>query len=152
VKLPVDDDGAGVKSKTIAARIEVPGAKPASFKLVERATESFDLFRSSRKIGTARVEERGKWTADFEASPKRWKATAGSAEALLRLIGTFLLAGEARAAAARPVEEIDPGLRIKGRMNAEQKLSREFASRAQRRRLAELDVLIAECRKNIRPA
>jgi len=141
-----------LKGTPQTARIEVPGAKPATFKLVERALDSFDLFRSSRKIGTARVEEREEWTANFEGPRKRWKASAKSAEGLLRLIGTFLLAGEARASAARPVEEIDPRLKIKGRMNAEQKLSREFADRAQKRRLAELDTLIAECRKNIRPA
>ena len=130
--------------------VEVPGVRPASFKLVERAANSYDVFRSSKKIGTARVEEGGGWSAQFEAPRKTWVATAASSEALLRLLGTFLLAGEARAAAARPVEEIDPALKVKGKANAEQKLSRAFAARAQERRLAELDEVLTECRKSMK--
>lgn len=138
------------KKRPVPVLVDVPGVRPASFKLVGRGPDSYDLFRSSRKIGTARVEESGAWTARFEVPRRRWTASAASAEGLLRLVGTFLLAGEAREAAARPVEETDPALKAKRRMNAEQKLSRQFAERAQARRLEELDALIAECRKNMK--
>jgi hypothetical protein len=130
--------------------VEVPGVRPATFKLIERGPDSYELYRSSRKLGTARKEDRGEWTASFEALRKSWKANAKSADALLKLVGTFLLANDARASAARPVGEIDPALKVKGRMDAEQKLSLKFAERAQERRLEELDALIKECRKSIR--
>ena len=138
------------KKRPAPVVVDVPGARSASFKLVEKAEDSYELFRSSKKIGTGRVEERGSWSAHFEATRKRWIAGAPSAESLLRLVGAFVLAGEARAAAARPVEEIDPALKVKGKANADQKLSRQFAERAQERRLEEIDALIAECRKSIK--
>ena len=53
---------------TYSALIEVPGARPATFKLVEWASDSFHLFRSSRKIGAA-VKERG-WSAKFRLAKK----------------------------------------------------------------------------------
>lgn len=140
------------KAKPIAARIEVPGVRPASFKFVERGQDSYELFRSSAKIGTARAEESGSWSARFAAGGKHLVARAGSTDALLKLVGTFLLASEARKAAARPVEEIDPGLKPKGRATAEHALSREFAMRAQKHRLAVLDALIKECRGHITAA
>jgi hypothetical protein len=94
--------------------VDVPGARPAAFKLVERAEDSFYLYRSSRKIGTARVEESGDWTARIETDDLRRTATAKSGPELLQLVGAYLLTLDARAAAARPV--------------------RRFASRAARRR------------------
>jgi putative SOS response-associated peptidase YedK len=47
------------RSETLSERIGVPGVRPATFKLVEKAVQSYDLFRSGKKIGTARAEEAG---------------------------------------------------------------------------------------------
>jgi hypothetical protein len=128
--------------------VEVPGVRPATFKLVEKGIESFDLFRSSKKLGTARVEERGDWTARFTFDGKDWNARADSVEELLQRIGTFILATDARAAAAEPVERALQ-VKAKSQLTAEEKFSLEWARRAQDVRLAKLDALIAECRKEI---
>ncbi len=134
---------------TYSALIEVAGARPATFKLVEWAPDSFHLFRSSRKIGAA-VKERG-WSARFRSAKKDWKATADSAEALLKLIGTFILAAEARDAAARPIEE-GKAQKGKGRRGRDEAISLEFLKRAQELRLAGIDALIEDCRRRIAPA
>src|ERR1044071_9172214 len=88
---------------SISAQIEIPGVRPATFKLLERAKESYFLYRSSKKLGTARVEENGEWTARIGEGKAGFIATARSGPELLKLVGTYLLAGEARAAALRPV-------------------------------------------------
>ena len=134
---------------TYSALIEVPGARPATFKLVEWAADSFHLFRSSRKIGAA-VKERG-WSAKFRQAKKEWKANADSAEALLKLIGTFILASEARDLAARPLEA-DKASKGKGRRGKDEKISLEFLKRAQELRLAGIDAVIEDCRRRIVPA
>lgn len=130
----------------------MPGARPAIFKLVERAQESFYLYRSSRKIGTARIEENREWTARVGEGKSGFLATARSGPELLKLVGTYLLAAEAREAVARPVEESNPELRIKGKKSPEERLSIEFAHRAQAARLADLDKLLAELKRNIKRA
>jgi hypothetical protein len=135
------------KAKTHTERVEVPGVRPAAFKLVEWAPDSFHLFRSSRKIGTAAAE--GGWSARFRFGKKEWKGSAESADALLRLVGTFMLASEARDAAARPLEEDRKG---GGRKNKDERLSLEFLKRAQTVRVAEFEALIDTCRKRITPA
>jgi hypothetical protein len=138
--------------KAISERVAVPGVRPASFKLVEKATDSFDLFRSSRKIGAARVETDGAWTARFDGPDGGWQASAGSAAELLRLVGAYLLLGEARAAAARPLEEKRPELRAKGKKSAEQALSIKLLRLGEERRLAQLDAQMKELRRSIRRA
>jgi hypothetical protein len=133
----------------ITEKVELPGVRPATFKLVERAKESYFLYRSSSKLGTARVEENGEWTARIGEGKTALFATAKSGPELLKLVGTYLLAGEARAAALRPVEETNPELRIKGKKSPEERLSIEFAKRAQAARLAELDRLLGTLKRNI---
>lgn len=121
-------------------------------KLVERALESYFLYRSSRKIGTVRVEEKGDWTARFEDDDGEWIATAGSGPALLQLVGAFLLTKDARERALRPVEEANPDLAVKGKKSAEERLSIAFAERAQKARIGELDKALAEFRARVKPA
>jgi len=136
----------------IVEKVEVPGARPALFKLVERAMESYSLFRSSRKIGTARIEPNGEWTARFGGADGSWTASANSSVDLLRLIGKFQLAKDAHKAASRRVEEANPELDIKGKKSAEERLSIAFAERARKGRIEELDRLIGELRRQIKPA
>ena len=71
---------------------------------------------------------------------------------LLRLIGKFQLAKDARESASRRVEEANPELDIKGKKSAEERLSIAFAERARKGRLEELDRLIGELRRQIKPA
>jgi hypothetical protein len=137
---------------TLSERVELPGVRPATFKLTERAKESFYLYRSSRKLGTARVEENGAWTARIGEGKAGLVATAETGPELLKLVGAYLLAGEAREAAARPVEEANPEFRIKGKKSPEERLSIEFARRAQAARIADLDDLLAELKANIKRA
>jgi hypothetical protein len=139
------------KPKPIVEHVDMPGVRPASFKLVGKAADSFDLFRSSRKIGTARREEDG-WSAQFDAPGGRWTASAGSAAELLRLVGGYLLAGEAREAAARPVEETHPELKVKRKKSAEEALSIRLIRLGEERRVAQLDALLKELRKRIKRA
>jgi hypothetical protein len=143
---------AAKSAKPIAERVEVPGVSPASMKLVERALESYFLYRSSRKIGTARVEGKGAWTARFEDDDGEWTATAGSGPELLRLVGTFLLTKDAKAKAQRPVEEANPDLAVKGKKSAEERLSIAFAERAQKARIADLDKALNEFKTRVKPA
>ena len=128
----------------------MPGARPATFKLLPRAEDSFFLYRSSRKIGTARVEENGDWTARLEDENPRRLATAKSGRELLKLVGEYILTREAREAAARPVEEADASLRIKGKKTPEERLSIQFAQRAQASRLADLDAKLAELGRSVK--
>jgi hypothetical protein len=138
-------------AKPIARRVEVAGVRPATFKLVDRGEGLFDLYRSSRKIGNARSGG-GRWTGQFWTSGENWRIAADSSEELLALVGEFELLTEAREAAARPVEEQNPELRLKARPTADEKLSVAWAKRLQKTRLDELDALIAVCRKRIVPA
>jgi hypothetical protein len=137
--------------KPVSGRVEVPGVRPATFKLVDKGEGLFDLRRSSGKIGNARPGKGGRWSAQFWLEGERWRAEATAPDALLRLIGMFVLATEARAAAARPVEETEPELKAKGRLTPEKKLGLEWARRLQAKRLADLDELIAACRERIEP-
>lgn len=139
-------------TKPISEQVQVPGIPPATLKLVERALESYFLYRSSRKIGTARVEEKGDWTARFEDDDGEWTATAASGSALLQLVGAFLLTKDVRASALRPVEEANPDLAVKGKKSAEERLSIAFAERAQKARVAELEKAIADLKTRIKPA
>jgi hypothetical protein len=141
-----------VKGKAISEKVAVPGVRPVGFKLVEKAADSYDLYRSSRKFGTARVEPMGDWTARFEAPGGEFTAAAQSAPDLLRLVGAYLLLGDARKEAEKPVEESRPELRVGKKATAEEKLSLEFARRAQKRRIAELDDTLEELRKRIKRA
>jgi hypothetical protein len=148
---------AGGKSAAKAAKpfveqVEVPGARPATFKLIERALESYFVFQSSRKLGTARVEPNGEWTARFKDGDGEWVAAAKSAAELLQLIGKFELAKTARRSAMRKVEEANPELAIKGKKTVEEKLSIAFAERARKGQIEDLDRRIAELRAKIKPA
>jgi hypothetical protein len=113
-------------TKPLSEKVEMAGVRPATFKLVERGPDSYFLYRSSRKLGTARVEENGEWTARFDDPDGPIEATASSGPELLRMVGTWLLAHEAREEAAQPLEETHPELRVKGRKTAEEKLSIEI--------------------------
>jgi hypothetical protein len=139
-------------AKPITERVEVPGVPPATMKLIERALESYFLYRSSRKIGTARVEEKGQWSARFEDGDGEWTASAGSRPDLLQLVGKFLLTKDARAKALRPVAEANPDLAVKGKKSAEERLSIAFAERAQKSRVADLDKALTELRTKVKPA
>ena len=135
----------------IAEKIEIPGVRPAIFKLVERAKESYFLYRSSKKLGTARVEENGAWTARVGEGRSGFLATAKSGRELLKLVGTILLAEDAREVAMRPVEESNPDFRIKGKKSPEERLSIEFAKRAQAARIADLDAQLTELKRSTKP-
>ena len=143
---------AAKSAKPITERVEVPGVPPATLKLVERALELYFLYRSSRKIGTARVEEKGEWTARFEDDDGDWAASAASGPELLRLVGGFLLTRDARAKASRPVEEANPDLAVKGKKSPEERLSIAFAERAQKARIADLDKALTEFKTRVKPA
>jgi len=135
----------------IAEKIEIPGVRAAIFKLVERAKESYFLYRSSKKLGTARVEENGAWTARVGEGRSGFLATAKSGRELLKLVGTILLAEDAREVAMRPVEESNPDFRIKGKKSPEERLSIEFAKRAQAARIADLDAQLTELKRSTKP-
>jgi hypothetical protein len=135
----------------LSEKVEVPGVRPATFKLVGRGPDSYFLYRSSKKLGTARVEPDGEWTARFAGPDGFFEAAAPSGPALLRLVGTYLLAGEARAAASRPIEETHPELRVKGKKSAEEKLSIEIVRRSEERRVEKLDALLAELSEHVTP-
>jgi hypothetical protein len=128
--------------KPISEKVEVPGVRPATFKLVERGPGSYFVYRSSRKLGTARVEEDGSWTARFEDAEGERQAEAESGKALLRLVGGWLLLHEARELAAQPVETPADRPR-KGKLTADEKLGMEFLRRSAARRVEEIDELIA---------
>jgi hypothetical protein len=137
-------------SKPISERIEVAGARPATLKLVEKAAQSYDLFRSGKKLGTARVEDDGTFSARFEASDGAWSATAKTDRELLRRIGRYLLTIDARVAAAKPLKESRPELQAKGRRTADEKLSIAFLEQAHARRIAMLDQELAAMRKEMK--
>ncbi len=134
-------------SKPFTTRIEVAGVRPATFKLVEKAEGSCDLFRSSKRIGTARVEEDGTLSARFKSSDGEWSATAKSASDLLQLVGRYLLTIDARTAAAMPLNESHPELQAKGKKTVDEKLSVAFLKQAQAHRIATLDQNLATMRK-----
>jgi len=134
-----------------SARVEVPSVRPATFKLKETAEDSFDFYHSSRKIGTARLEGRGSWSARFEGAGREWKAKEKSPDELLELVGRFLLAQKARESETAPVQRSAPDTKIKS-TPAERKLSQRWAELSLESHLEKLDQIIAECRKRIAPA
>jgi hypothetical protein len=130
------------KSEPIAERVEVPGARAAAFKLVAKAEGSFDLFRSGRKIGTARAEEAGGFSARFTAPDGEWTANAPTPSALLQLVGRYLLSLDARtAAAAAPAP--------KAGRTAEEKLSAAFVKKAGALRLRAIDMELTRLRRDM---
>lgn len=134
-----------VAVKKYSERVEVAGVRPATFGLVEWAPDSFRLLRGSRRIGDAAVD--GKTlSARFRHDGKEWRASGMGASDLLKLVGTFILAHDARDAAAAPVGK------AKGRVSKDEKISLQFLERAQALRLAEIDDLIADCRKRVKQA
>jgi len=130
-------------SKAISEQVEVQGARPATFRLVEKAEDSFDLYRSGKKIGTARAEENGEYSAHFTASDGEWQAKAATPSELLGLVGRYLLRLDARASAASA--ETAPR---KAGKTAEEKLSITFLKKAKSHRLATLDEELAAMREN----
>jgi hypothetical protein len=133
-------------TETVAERVAVPGGRPATFRLRWKAPESFDLYRGSRKLGTARVEENGDWTARFDRNGKSWHAAAGSGEELLRLVGVFVLAHEAKEV---PPAELDlPKEKVPA---AERKLSAKWNDLQEKKRLEGLDRMIRKARERIVP-
>jgi hypothetical protein len=131
------------KSESIAERIEVAGARPAAFKLVEKAEGSFDLFRSGRKIGTARAEEAGGFSARFTTPDREWTANAPTPSALLQRVGRYLLTLDARAAA---MDAPAP----KGGRTADEKLSVAFLKKAGALRLRAIDTELASLRRGMK--
>jgi hypothetical protein len=140
-----------LKRTAASEKIEIPGARPATFKLVDTGAGLLDIYRSSGKIGNARAGKRDRWAGQFWLFGERWRVSASSADELLKTVGAFVLATEVRAAAARPVEEQNPELRTKGRLSADERLGLQWARRLQANRLAELDALLASCRRRIEP-
>ena len=136
------------KSEVVSERVEVAGARPATFKLMEKAEGSFDLFRSGQKIGTARVEGDSNFSARFKAQDEEWSATAKSAADLMQVVGRYLLTLDARASAAAPLKELE----ARGRKTADEKLSIAFLQQAQARRIAKLDQQVAAMRKRMKLA
>jgi len=139
---------AGAVTKTISEKVAVPGVRAATFKLLERGPDSYFLYRSSSKLGAARVEEDGTWTAFFGDAKSERQAKADSAKGLLRVVGSWLLLHEARELAAQPVAAPADRPR-KGRLTADEKLSLEFLRRAGARRVEEIDELIAGLAKQV---
>jgi hypothetical protein len=133
------------RSEAISEQVEVAGSRPATFKLVKKAEDSYDLFRSGKRIGTARAEESGGFSARFAASDGEWEATAPTPLKLLRLVGGYLLTMEAREASASA--EAAPQ---KAGKTAEEKLSISFLKKAKSRRLEALDERLAAMRKIIK--
>ena len=125
---------------------------PSLFAGVEKAEGSYDLFRSSKRIGTARVEEDGTFSARFEASDGEWSATVKSASELLQFVGRYFLTIDARVAAAKPLKESHPELRAKGQRSVDEKLSIAFMKQVHARRIATLDKELAVMRKDIKPS
>ena len=84
------------------------------------ATGFFEWQRAVRPAALKREDrERAGWKGRALGGTvllqgEKWRAEAKAPDALLRLVGIFVLATEARAAAARPVEESQPELRWQG--------------------------------------
>ena len=133
------------KSRVVSERVEVAGARPTTFKLMEKAEDSFDLFRSGKKIGTARAEENGEVSGRFTAADGEWSVTGQTARELLQLIGRYLLTIDARSAAGA-----DEGQSSKAKPTVEEKLSVEFLKRAQTNRLSALDQDLAAMRRDMK--
>lgn len=133
-------------TETISERIALPGGRPATFRLRWKAPDSFDLYRGSRKLGTARVEENGEWTARFDRDRKGWQASAGSGVDLLRLVGVFVLAHEAKE--APPAEQDMPKEKVPA---AERKLSAKWNDLQEKRRREGLNRMIRKARERIVP-
>jgi hypothetical protein len=131
-------------SETLSERIEVAGVRPATFKLVEKAEQSYDLFRSGKKIGTARAEESGEISARFAAREGELQTTAPTLSELIRLTGRYLLTVDAREAAA--AAEAAPQQVGK---SAEERLSISFLKKTKSHRLATLDAELTAMRKNL---
>jgi hypothetical protein len=131
------------KSEPLAERVEVAGARGAAFKLVAKAEDSFDLFRSGRKIGTARAEEPGGFSARFAAPDGEWSAGAPTPKALLQLVGRYLLTLDARAAATDAPAP-------KGGRTADEKLSVAFLKKAGALRLSAIDTELASLRRGMK--
>lgn len=133
-----------MKGETISEQVEVPGRRPATFRLRWKAEDSYDLYRGSRKLGTARVEENGDWTARFEDGAKPWQASGTDASDLLRLVGRFLLAHEALAVA--PAKAEAPTDRVPA---AERRLSEKFKAMQEDRRRSALKGMIKDARRKL---
>jgi hypothetical protein len=133
------------RSDPISEQVDVAGIRPATFKLVEKAEGSYDLFRSGRKIGTARTEEGGEVSGRFTAADGEWSATSRTARELLQVIGRYLLTVDARS--ARSADNRPPS---KAKPTAEERLSIAFLKKAQTNRLSALDQVLAAMRKDMR--
>jgi hypothetical protein len=120
----------------------VPGARPAAFKLVAKAEGSFDLYRSGRRIGTARAEEPHGFSARFAAPDGEWALTAKSPAELLHQVGRYLLTLDARAAAK------DAPAPKAGR-TADEKLSAAFVTKAGVLRLRALEAALKAMRRQM---
>ncbi len=131
------------KSDPISERVEVAGARAATFRLVERGEGSFDLFRSGKKIGTARVEKSGDYSAWFAGPDGKLEARALETSELLLLVGRYLLTLDARAAASAEETSHKVG------KTAEEKLSLSFLKKAKLRHLAALDERLSAMRRSI---
>lgn len=136
-----------MSDETISVKVELVGVRPATFRLRWKAEDSYDLYRGSRKLGTARVEESREWTARFEHDGKAWIARADAAPELLHLVGTYILAHEARR--SPPADAPPPAGKASA---AERRLSEEWLELQEKRRAAALDILIKNARKQIVPA
>jgi hypothetical protein len=87
-------------------------------------------------------------SARFRAAGAEWTATAGSPAELLQLVGTFVLAQDARAGERRPRKRV-PEVEARDIPAAERKLGRKWEELLEKQQAKKLDELIAECRKRI---
>ena len=134
-----------LKSDPIVERVDVLGVRPATFKLVEKAEGSYDLFRSGRKIGTARAEESGDVSGRFTAPDGEWSVTVQTARELLQVVGRYLLTIDVRSAVAAKERQTS-----KGKPTAEERLSMAFLKKAQANRIAALDQDLAAMRNGMK--
>ena len=133
------------RSEPISERVEVAGIRPATFKLVEKAEGSYDLFRSGRKIGTARAEESGDVSGRFTAPDGEWSVTVQTARELLQFVGRYLLTIDVRLAVATKERQTS-----KAKQTAEERLSVAFLKKAKANRIAALDQELAAMRKGMK--
>ena len=132
------------RSDPIVERVEVVGVRLATFKLVEKAEGSYDLFRSGKKIGTARVEESGDVSGRFTGPDGEWSVTLHTARELLQFVGSYLLTIDVRSAVAAKERQSS-----KAKQTAEERLSVAFLKKAQANGISALDQDLAAMRKGM---
>jgi hypothetical protein len=138
----------GREQRDIADQIAIPGARPTKFKLKWRAPGSYFVYRSGRRLGTAR-EEDGIWTACFDAEGHGYEAHAPSPHELLHQLATFLLLIESHEAVAS-IGQVRAEAGAKRKLGPEERLSLKFEERARAVRLADIDAKLKALSMSVR--